>query len=213
MFSECLLCARHYTRPRVLAMNKDQPPSKYFSRKNNKHVVGRQKEGQYGWNGVSKEGRGRGKSQREEGARWCRALEEVLGRVCILFYLTGEAVVGLTAEQGHGLTCILEGSLWLLCGKRIERVKGKSRVTSLEDLSRQAINKPSLRTCKNQMCRKIVWKKIHQKVYRGFLGYGIKNRPSPPKNPSFFKILCCGYILQVEYEYVCVYTYIHILYI
>ena len=64
----------------------------------------------------------------------------------------------------HALTCILERSLWLLRGKGIERVKGKSHVTSLEDPSRQAINKPSLQTRKNQMCRKIVWKKIHQKM-------------------------------------------------
>lgn len=122
-------------------------------------------------------------SQKEAEVISCRALYKLWERICILFYLEREALVGLTAEQWPDLICILERSLWLLCGKGIERVKGKSHVTSLEDPSRQDVNKWSLQICKKQMCKKIFWKKIHQKVYRGILGYGIKNRTTT-KNPS-----------------------------
>lgn len=54
---------------------------------------------------------------------------------------------------------------WLLCGEWIERVKSESRVISLEDPSRQDVNKQSLQAFKNQ---KRVWKKIHQKAYKDF---------------------------------------------
>ena len=72
--------------------------------------------------------------------------------------------------------CILERSLWPLCGEWIERVKEESHITSLENPSRQDRNKQWLQTCKNKMWKQTVWKEIHQKAYRGFLGYGIKNK-------------------------------------